>query len=73
MPIDEMVYRATVDSLTRLLDGEINPSVTAAAKALGYDPDNLRADPKFWKLTTGGRKRKILVTKLAAYELSKSM
>lgn len=53
--MNEMVYRATVDSLTEKLAGEINPAVSVVAKMLGEHPDKLRGDPNFYRRTTGKR------------------
>ena len=66
-----MVYRATVDSLMEKFSGEINPSVSAVSKAIGEHPDKLRADPNFYRRTTGKRTRRILVTQLADYLLTR--
>lgn len=70
--MSELVYKETVDQLMSKLDGEFNPYISAVARVIGCDPDKLRADPNFWRLTTGKRKRRILVTKLAEYLLNKN-
>lgn len=69
MEVDEMMYRATLDQLSAKLDGEINPCVSAVAKAIGEHPNRLTGDPDFYRRTTGKRTRRILVTQLAAYLL----
>ena len=71
MAIDEVVYRATVDELKEKLNGELNPAVCNVAKAIGVHRNRLTSDPAFWNRTTGKRTRRILITQLAEYLLTK--
>lgn len=73
MNVDEAVYRATVDQLSAKLNGQINPCVSIVAKAIGEHPNRLTGDPDFYRRTTGKRTKRILVTQLAAYLLTRKI
>jgi len=69
--MNEMVYKATVESLMEKFNGEINPAVSVVAKVLGEHHYKLTSDPNFYRRTTGNKVRRILIPQLAEYLLTR--